>query len=64
MKLKPRHNLVLFMMEMRVATEKENAEHIMRLAMVIPALLNPATYVQLLTIIHRLWKIMQNMRRK
>jgi hypothetical protein len=43
-KLKLGHNVNLFLPEMKAATGKENAEHVMRLAEVIPASLVPVKY--------------------
>jgi len=43
-KLKLGHNVNLFSIEMKTATGKDNAEHIMRPAKVIPAGLVPVCY--------------------
>jgi len=43
-KLKLRHNVQLFLVEMNAATGKEVAEHIMRPAEVIPTSLVPVSY--------------------
>jgi hypothetical protein len=43
-KLKLGHNVNLFLIEMKAATRKNNAEHVMRPAKVIPASLVPGKY--------------------
>jgi len=43
-KLKLGHNVNLFLVEMKAATGKDNAEHVMKPAKVIPASLVPVSY--------------------
>jgi len=53
-KLKLGHNLKLFLVEMKAATGKDIAEHIIRLVKVIPVSLVPVSYAPLLMRILRL----------
>jgi hypothetical protein len=54
LKLKLGHNVKLFLVEMKAATGKDIAEHVIRLAKLIPACLVGVSYVPLLLIIVRL----------
>jgi hypothetical protein len=57
-KLKLGHDPKIFLVEMKRATGKEIAEHVIRPAKVIPASRVKARCAQLLIIIHRLWKVL------
>jgi len=58
-KLKLGHHPKIFLVEMKRATWKEIAEHIIRPAKVIPASHGKARGAQLLIIIHRHWKVLK-----
>jgi len=53
------HNPKIFLVITRRVTGKEIAEHVIRPAKVIPTLHVKARCVQLLIIIHRLWKVLK-----
>jgi len=57
--LKDGHNPKISLVEMKRATGKEIAKHIIRPAKVIPANPVQARCMQLLIIIHRLWKVVK-----
>jgi len=57
--LKPGHHPKIFLVEMKQATGKEIAKHIIRPAKVIPASRVKARCAQLLIIIHRHWKVLR-----
>jgi len=48
------HNFRIFLVEMRIATAEESAEHIIKLANVIPTVRVKTRYTRLPIIIHRL----------
>jgi len=54
-KLKLGHNLALFLIEIKVATGKDIAEHVIRLAKEIPTILIMVRYAQQLISKHRPW---------
>jgi len=58
-KLKVGQDLKIFFGEMRRATGKEIAEHVMRPVKVIPTSHVKARCVQQLIIMHRLWKVLK-----
>jgi hypothetical protein len=52
-KMKMRHNVKRFLVEMKAATGKDIAEHVIRPVKVIPAYLTPVSYAPLLICILR-----------
>jgi len=58
-KMKLGNNLQIFMVDITKATEKDIAEHIIRTRKVIPASRVKVTCVQLVIIIHRIWKVLK-----
>jgi hypothetical protein len=63
-KLKHGHDPTISLVAMKRATGKEMAEHVIRLAKVIPASRVKAGCGQLLIIIHRLWKVLTRVEEK
>jgi hypothetical protein len=61
-KLKQRHNVQLFLVEMKAATGKDIAEHLIRPAKVIPASLDIVSYAPLLISILRLQRYQMKMK--
>jgi len=57
-------NLKRFLVEIKRATEMEIAEHVIRQTKVIPASCVKAWCAQLVTIIHRLWKVLKRVEEK
>jgi hypothetical protein len=60
-KLKLGHNVKVFLIEMKAATGKNIAEHIIKPAKVIPASLDTASYAPQLVSILRLWRYLLKM---
>lgn len=57
------YNLKIFWVEMTIVTEKDDAEHIIRLPKAIPASLVQAIYAQLPIIILGLWNVLRRMKK-